>query len=413
MATDRPGAFKFVSNKEHGSAVFDLAEFFERGNFFIGEELGDRAFHFAVEPTDVAEAFGTDGLSKGDHAVEKFTGFIRAAGNRDRLHNAAVFNDTGKGRETAVAEDVGCILHDERVAQIRFIGAVFVHRFEIRDADEWCRIDLLVTELGKDSRQNAFVNFEDVILGGESHFHIELIELAGRTVGTGVFVAEAGSNLEVAVEPGGHEQLFKLLRSLRQRVEFAGVHAARNEIIACAFRRGTGEDRSLHFHEPLGGHQLADAGDHLRAQDQVFVKAGTAQVEEAVLQAQGLITLLLFIDLKRNHLGFAKHFHGFGNQLDFAGGKPGINCRVVAGDDFAGEADDGFNTPVLDVFVKRFIRIDDDLGNAVVIAQVDKKDAAMVADGVDPSGQTNGLPNIFFTEFTAGIGSVLMHDKIS
>ena len=83
--------------------------------------------------------------------------------------------------------------------------------------------------------EHLFVHFKNVFLRGKRHFHVELIKLAGRAVGTGVFVAEAGGNLEVAVEAGGHEQLFELLRSLRQRIKFAGMNAARHEIVARAF----------------------------------------------------------------------------------------------------------------------------------------------------------------------------------
>ena len=40
---------------------------------------------------------------------------------------------------------------------------------------------------------------------GQRHFDVQLIEFARRTVGAGVFVAEAGRNLEITVEPGDHQ----------------------------------------------------------------------------------------------------------------------------------------------------------------------------------------------------------------
>ena len=55
----------------------------------------------------------------------------------------------------------------------------------------------------------------------EAHLEVELVELARRAVGARVLVAEAGRDLEVAVEAGDHQQLLELLRRLRQRVELA------------------------------------------------------------------------------------------------------------------------------------------------------------------------------------------------
>src|SRR5688572_31814158 len=52
-----------------------------------------------------------------------------------------------------------------------------------------------------------------VLLGDEAHLEVELVELAGRAVGTGVLVAEAGRDLEVAVEARHHDELLELLRS--------------------------------------------------------------------------------------------------------------------------------------------------------------------------------------------------------
>jgi hypothetical protein len=62
-----------------------------------------------------------------------------------------------------------------------------------------------------------------VLLRGETHLEIELVELTRRAVGARVLVAVTGGDLEVAVEAGGHQQLLELLRRLGQRVEPAGM----------------------------------------------------------------------------------------------------------------------------------------------------------------------------------------------
>ena len=78
---------------------------------------------------------------------------------------------------------------------------------------------------------------EHVLLGDEAHLEIELIELAGRAVGAAVLVAEAGRDLEIAVEARDHQQLLELLRRLRQRVELAGMQPARHQEVARALGR--------------------------------------------------------------------------------------------------------------------------------------------------------------------------------
>src|SRR4029077_11653331 len=92
---------------------------------------------------------------------------------------------------------------------------------------------------------------EDVLLGNERHLQIELIELAGRTVGAARLVAEAGRYLEAAIEAPHHQELLELLRRLRQRVELARMQPARHQIVARALGRAGGQDRRLELREAL------------------------------------------------------------------------------------------------------------------------------------------------------------------
>ena len=66
--------------------------------------------------------------------------------------------------------------------------------------------------------------FENVVLRHEAHLDVELIELAGQTVGARVLVAETRRDLEIAIETRHHQQLLVLLRRLRQRIELAGMN---------------------------------------------------------------------------------------------------------------------------------------------------------------------------------------------
>ena len=84
----------------------------------------------------------------------------------------------------------------------------------------------------------------------EGHLEVDLGELR-LAVGAEVFVAEAAGDLEVAVEAGDHEDLLEDLRRLRQRVERAGVDAAGDEVVACAFGGGARHERRFDLEEAV------------------------------------------------------------------------------------------------------------------------------------------------------------------
>ena len=144
------------------------------------------------------------------------------------------------------------------IAQVRLVGAVFQHRLGIGNARKR-RLGhrLAIGEFLEHARQHRLDGGEDIVLGDEAHFQIELVELARRAVGAAILVAETGRDLEIAVEARHHDQLLELLRRLRQGIELAGIAARRHQKVARAFRRGRGQDRGLEFGEALVDHPPA------------------------------------------------------------------------------------------------------------------------------------------------------------
>ena len=126
--------------------------------------------------------------------------------------------------------------------------------------------------------QHRLDRVEHIVLRDKAHFEIELIEFARRTVGARVFIAEAWRDLEIAVETRNHQQLFEHLRRLRQRVEFAGMDAAGNQIVARAFRARRSQDRRLELGKSLINHPTAHARNYIRAQHDVAVQTLPPQI---------------------------------------------------------------------------------------------------------------------------------------
>ena len=56
--------------------------------------------------------------------------------------------------------------------------------------------------------------------------------------------------------------------------------------------------------------------------------------------------------------------------------------------------------------------MDDDLRAAVVVAQVEEEDAAVVALVEDPAGEAGGLARVLDAELVAGVGAVGVHGRV-
>src|SRR5882762_7072386 len=126
---------------------------------------------------------------------------------------------------------------------------------------------------------------EDGVLRGKRYFEVELRELR-LAVGAQVFVAKAFDDLEVAVHPADHQNLFENLGRLRQRVKLARMHAAGNQIVARAFRSRAREHGRFDLVESHFVHGLADFEDDAVAERKILPRSRAAQIEIAVAQAR-------------------------------------------------------------------------------------------------------------------------------
>ena len=141
-------------------------------------------------------------------------------------------------------------LHPE--AQVGLVDAVAVHRFVPGDALDHGR-PLAEDGLGRVEHRLAD-ELEHVVLVDEARFGVELHELV-LAVGAQVLVAQATSDLVVAVDAADHQQLLEQLRALRQRVERAGLLARRHEELARALGRRRHQHRCLDLDEALPLHR--------------------------------------------------------------------------------------------------------------------------------------------------------------
>ena len=307
----------------------------------------------------------------------------------------------------------GDVAHLDRVAQIGLVGAVALHRVAIGDAWKGRGGDRpAIAEFLEDAVQYRLDRGKHILLRHKRHFEIELVELARRAVGAARFVAKARRDLEIAVEPGDHQQLLELLRRLRQRVEFARVQPARHVVGARALGRVGGQDRRLKFGEALGDHPPADRGDDLRAQHDVGVHLLAPQIEKAVGEAHLLGVFGIAVDRERQRQGLRLDFDRGDHELDLAGIEPGVDGVGRTGGDPPGHRRHTFQAQRVGGWEQRRGGVDHALGDAVVIAQIDKQQMAVIALAVDPPRQPGRTPRIGEAQRGAGMGAIGVHWRL-
>ena len=259
---------------ETNKAIRLQAEGFHDSVFIIGQEFTDSSGEFTL----FIEAEPVGFFSRLDlHVCAELINLLSGSG--EVAHHDCLDYISLEGAEAAVLDQPGNILNDQINSQIRLIGSISFHcLLESNPFKRSFRGHVIGTELGKNRRQDVLQHGEYIVLAGEAHLHIQLIELTGRSIASGVLVAEAGRDLEVAVEPGGHQKLFKLLGGLRQGVEFSGVFSSGYEVIACALGGGCGQDRGSNFQEAVFGHSGAQSGNDVTAEDDIFLDSGVSQI---------------------------------------------------------------------------------------------------------------------------------------
>ena len=152
---------------------------------------------------------------------------------------------------------------------------------------------------------------------------------------------------------------------------------------------------------------ITDAAEH-----DIGVQTLAAQIEEAVAQPDVLGIFGLAEHRERQFVRGGLHLDLLGDDLDRAGGEIGIGRFRAARHHGAGHGDDGFGPQGVEQRQRRALRLGDDLGDAVMIAQIDEQHAAVITLAVDPAGQANGLADGARVERGAIVGSVGVHGRL-
>ena len=298
-------------------------------------------------------------------------------------------------------------LHPE--AQVGLVGAEALDDLVVGEARER---DLQQRPLGggrpRDLDGHLLDEGHDGVLVDEAHLEVELGEL-GLSVAAQVLVAEAAGDLVVAVDPGDHQQLLELLGALRQRVDGPRLEPARDDEVARALGRRLDEVRRLDLDEPVRVVDLVDRLDEPRPEQQPALHRFAPDIEIAVAQAERLVDRgIRLVDVERRRLRLGQDLERASPELDRAGleawvlgpGQPLGDGPLHRHDELAPDA-------ARDRVGGRCLgRVDDDLGEAMPVAQVEEDELAMVASPMDPARQPRRLAGVGRTELPAGVTAV-------
>jgi len=255
-AKDRAGFVPRSGGEKHHVAFLDGELGGDRGFLGVGEEFHDGRLPFALLGFDECEAFRAEGFRD---VFERLELALREVGESlgvERLDRAAAGNGALEHLERGVLEGRGEVGEFHAEAHVGLVHAEAVHRVVIRQAQERGR-NVDIENILPNFLHHAFEDAVNILARDKRRLDVHLGELH-LAVGAQVFVAEAARDLEITFHAGDHENLFKLLGRLRERVEFAGVDARRHEIFARAFGRGFEERGRLDFDELLGVEVVAN-----------------------------------------------------------------------------------------------------------------------------------------------------------
>ena len=251
-----------------------------------------------------------------------------------------------------------------------------------RHPEKW-RLNLGPEHIFPELRQHPLEQCVDILTRHKRRLDVHLGELH-LAVRPQVLVAETARDLEVLLHPGHHQDLLKLLGRLRQRVKLTGMDARRHEIFARALRRAFEQRRSLDLDELLGIEIIADRLGRLVAHLEVLPHFRPAQIKIPIGQAQIFVHLVAadVIERERRRVGDIVNRQLGGLDLNPTGGQRRVDGAFRAGDYLAGNTDHGLRLEMRRLLAdgRVGLRVEHHLRDAFAVAQVDKEDAAVVAD---------------------------------
>ena len=380
----------------------------------FGEEFSDRRFNGAIcQVLDISQALCAINSNKVLQMVSLTARNICIALNIDSLNLAAVFDYRTEYGEVCILHSVSHVHQLHAKAQVGLVAAITVHSVIPGQALER-NLNFLAQCALEDVVNEAFHQFQNFIHIHEGHFHIQLGEF-GLTVSTQVLVAEAASDLEITLHASNHQKLLEDLRGLRQRIEFAGVYTAGNQIVACALRSGFAQHRGFNFQETMLVQIVAHQLSNLMTQNQIALHFRTTQVQITEFQAQVFIGIDVIFNIERRSFSLVQYFDFASQYFDGTGSNIFVDGISIAQANLALNLDYEFVTDILSSFEAGAcgFRVSNYLHNTATVAQIDKNQSAVVTTLRNPTAQDNLVTGLVFAQLTTMMAAFFINHVLA
>ena len=180
-------------------------------------------------------------------------------------------------------------------AGIRLIGAVGIHCVPVLNLAQWSWE--LNAHLCKCIAQNILKLSHDIFLADKCHLHINLCKFR-LTICTKVLIAEALSNLVVALNTANHQQLLQQLWRLWQCVEVSALHSGWNQEVTSALRGRFEQRWGFYLGKVTLMKSLTKCKGKIRTHTKILCHLRTTQVNVTVPQAKILVNINVVLNLE-------------------------------------------------------------------------------------------------------------------
>ena len=324
-------------------------------------------------------------LDKIGQLVELLTGIVGCSFSTDTANVSCRIKHT----EAMALHDVHQFHELHAEAQVWFVTTIIFHCLSPWHTQERLS-ELHTTNRLEEVFGHAFKEVDDIILFYKRHFTVNLREFR-LAICTQVFVTETLGYLEIAVESAHHQELLQGLRTLRKCIELSRIHTRRNHEITCTFWGRSHQDGCFHLNKALFIEVFTDLNSHLVAQFKVLAHCTATQVEITILHPNVISTVRIVLDGKGRSQCSIEHVQFADNNLNFTRRQIRILTETFIDRSF--NLNDKFSSQAIGLFTQRgiYLFIEDQLSQAIAVAQVYEGHASHLTATLHPSGQRHLL----------------------
>ena len=180
-------------------------------------------------------------------------------------------------------------------AGIRLIGTVSIHCIPVLNLAQWSWE--LNAHLCKCIAQNILKLSHDIFLADKCHLHINLRKLR-LTICAKILIAEALSNLVVALNATNHQQLLQQLWRLWQCIEVSTLHSGGDQEVTSSLRSRFEQRWSFYLGKVTLMECLTKRKRKIRTHTKILCHLRTAQVNIAIPQAKIFVNINVVLNLE-------------------------------------------------------------------------------------------------------------------